>query len=279
MLVYFNTQYIPKEDVKISPDDRGFLFADGVYEVIRAYKGYMFRIDLHLERLARGLQELRIEGLDMESLAEISETLIQRNKLNEDATVYIQITRGAAPRKHTFPKTATPPTIYLSASSVHPPLEAWEEGAKAILTPDIRWTRCDIKSVSLLPNILASQEAVEAGAEEAIFVRNGAITEGSHTNVCAVFDGQLLTHPKNNYILPGVTREVVLPLCSELDIPIKETPIQETELPKADEVMLLGTTTEVMPIVQVNDWQVADGKPGPITRKLQQAFRQLTVRL
>ena len=135
--------------------------------------------------------------------------------------------------------------------------------------------RCDIKSVSLLPNVLASQEAAEAGAEEAILVRNGAITEGSHTNICAVFNGQLLTHPKNNYILPGVTREIVLPLCDELDIPVKEIPIQESELQKSEEVMLLGTTSEIMPVVQVNDWTVAGGKPGPITQKLQQAFRQL----
>ncbi len=277
MIVYFNSQYLPKEAVKISPDDRGFLFADGVYEVIRAYKGRLFRMDLHLKRLARSLQELKIDGPSMERIAEISDTLIQRNNLKDaDAAIYIQITRGTAPRKHAFPKSAPSPTVYLNAFTVQPPVKAWEKGAKVITTPDIRWTRCDIKSVSLLPNVLASQAAAEAGAEDAIFIRNGFITEGSHTNVCAVFNGRLQTHPKNNYILPGVTREVVLSLCADLNIPVSETPIPAKSLPHADEMMLLGTSTEVMPIVQVDNRQVGNGKPGPITRKLQKAFWQLT---
>ena len=279
-IVYFNTQYLPRTDVKISPDDRGFLFADGVYEVIRAYKGRLFRMDLHLKRLARSLRELKINGPSMERIAEISDALIQRNNLKDaDAAIYIQITRGAAPRKHAFPKSAPSPTVYLNAFTVQPPVEAWEKGAKAITAPDIRWTRCDIKSVSLLPNVLASQAAAEAGAEDAIFIRDGFVTEGSHTNVCAVFKGRLQTHPKNNYILPGVTREVVLSLCANLNIPVSQTPISANSLPRADELMLLGTSTEVMPIVQLDNRQVGNGKPGPITRKLQEAFwRQTKIR-
>ena len=279
-IVYFNTQYLPRTDVKISPDDRGFLFADGVYEVIRAYKGRLFRMDLHLKRLARSLRELKINGPSMERIAEISDALLQRNNLKDaDAAIYIQITRGAAPRKHAFPKSAPSPTVYLNAFTVQPPVEAWEKGAKAITTPDIRWTRCDIKSVSLLPNVLASQAAAEAGAEDAIFIRDGFVTEGSHTNVCAVFKGRLQTHPKNNYILPGVTREVVLSLCAGLNIPVSQTPISANSLPRADELMLLGTSTEVMPIVQLDNRQVGNGKPGPITRKLQEAFwRQTKIR-
>ncbi|HEY84061.1 MAG TPA: D-amino-acid transaminase [Chloroflexi bacterium] len=275
-IVYFNTQYLSKADVKISPDDRGFLFADGVYEVIRAYKGQFFRMDLHLKRLARSLRELKIDGPSMGSIAEISDMLIQRNNLKDsDAAIYIQITRGAAPRKHAFPKSAPSPTVYLNAYTIQPPVEAWEKGAKAITTPDIRWTRCDIKSVSLLPNVMASQAAAEAGAKDAIFIRDGFVTEGAHTNVCAVFNGHLQTHPTNNYILPGVTREVVLSLCAKLNLPVNETPIPAKSLPRADEIMLLGTSTEVMPIVQVDNWQTGNGKPGPITRKLQKAFRQL----
>ncbi len=279
-IVYFNTQYLPRTTVKISPDDRGFLFADGVYEVIRAYKGRLFRMDLHLKRLARSLRELKINGPSMERIAEISDALIQRNNLKDaDAAIYIQITRGAAPRKHAFPKSAPSPTVYLNAFTVQPPVEAWEKGAKAITAPDIRWTRCDIKSVSLLPNVLASQAAAEAGAEDAIFIRDGFVTEGSHTNVCAVFKGRLQTHPKNNYILPGVTREVVLSLCAGLNIPVSQTPISANSLPRADELMLLGTSTEVMPIVQLDNRQVGNGKPGPITRKLQEAFwRQTKIR-
>ena len=279
-IVYFNTQYLPRTTVKISPDDRGFLFADGVYEVIRAYKGRLFRMDLHLKRLARSLRELKINGPSMERIAEISDALIQRNNLKDaDAAIYIQITRGAAPRKHAFPKSAPSPTVYLNAFTVQPPVEAWEKGAKAITAPDIRWTRCDIKSVSLLPNVLASQAAAEAGAEDAIFIRDGFVTEGSHTNVCAVFKGRLQTHPKNNYILPGVTREVVLSLCADLNIPVSQTPISANSLPRADELMLLGTSTEVMPIVQLDNRRVSNGKPGPITRKLQEAFwRQTKIR-
>ncbi len=277
MIVYFNSQYLSKETVKISPDDRGFLFADGVYEVIRAYKGRLFQMDLHLKRLARSLQELKIDGPSMERIAEISDTLIQRNHLqNADAAIYIQITRGTATRKHAFPKNAPSPTVYLNAFTVQPPVEAWEKGAKAITTPDIRWTRCDIKSVSLLPNVLASQAAAEAGAEDAIFIRDGFVTEGSHTNVCAVFNGRLQTHPKNNYILPGVTREVVLSLCADLNIPVSQTPISAKSLPHANEVMLLGTSTEVMPIVQVDNRQIGNGKPGPVTRTLQEAFWRFT---
>ncbi len=279
-IVYFNTQYLPRTTVKISPDDRGFLFADGVYEVIRAYKGRLFRMDLHLKRLARSLRELKINGPSMERIAEISDALLQRNNLKDaDAAIYIQITRGAAPRKHAFPKSAPSPTVYLNAFTVQPPVEAWEKGAKAITTPDIRWTRCDIKSVSLLPNVLASQAAAEAGAEDAIFIRDDFVTEGSHTNVCAVFKGRLQTHPKNNYILPGVTREVVLSLCADLNIPVSQTPISANSLPRADELMLLGTSTEVMPIVQLDNRRVSNGKPGPITRKLQEAFwRQTKIR-
>ena len=279
-IVYFNTQYLPRTTVKISPDDRGFLFADGVYEVIRAYKGRLFRMDLHLKRLARSLRELKINGPSMERIAEISDALLQRNNLKDaDAAIYIQITRGAAPRKHAFPKSAPSPTVYLNAFTVQPPVEAWEKGAKAITTPDIRWTRCDIQSVSLLPNVLASQAAAEAGAEDAIFIRDDFVTEGSHTNVCAVFKGRLQTHPKNNYILPGVTREVVLSLCADLNIPVSQTPISAKSLPRADELMLLGTSTEVMPIVQLDNRRVSNGKPGPITRKLQEAFwRQTKIR-
>jgi D-alanine transaminase len=153
--------------------------------------------------------------------------------------------------------------------------ERWEHGAKVILVPDIRWARCDIKSVGLLPNTLAFQQAKEQGADEAVFVRDGVITEGAHTNFCAVFHGELITFPKTHYILAGITRNVVLDLCCELSIPVKEFPLFEHDLTKADECMIIGTTTEIMPVIQINDWKVGNGKPGPITVKLQQAFRKL----
>jgi D-alanine transaminase len=277
MIVYFNDHFIPKEEVKIFPDDRGFLFADGAYEVIRAYNGKLFRADSHLQRLARSLRELRLDGPDKENFRDIAEQLVQDNKLEDgEVLVYIQVTRGVAPRRHAFPGNDTPSTVYVTATPFQPPHAEMKQGVKIILVPDIRWARCDIKSIALLPNVLANQQAKENGVAEAIFVRDGAITEGTHTNFCAVFDGELVTYPQNNYILAGITRSVVLDLCRELNIPIREFPIFERDLKKADELMLTSTTSEVTPVVQVEDWQVGDGKPGPITTTLQQAFRELT---
>ena len=276
MIVYFDGQFLPKEDVRVSPDDRGFLLADGAYEVIRSYDGRLFKLAEHLTRLERSLQELRFTRLDLQRLSTVAEELLRRNNLERgDAVLYIQVTRGVAPRTHAFPSSQTTPTVYLAASRFRPSSEKWEHGVSIVLVPDIRWARCDIKSVALLPNVLASQEAKEQGAEEAVFVRDGILTEGAHTNVCAVFGGHLFTHPVTRHILAGVTRQVVLDLCSELGIPVTEAPIDRLALPKASELMILGTTTEIMPVVQVDDWQVKHGRPGPLTRELQRAFRNL----
>lgn len=276
MIAYFNGQYVSKENIKISPDDRGFLFADGVYEVIRSYGGRLFRIDDHLSRLSHSLGELRMAPVSLSHLKTVADQLLHRNNLeNEDATLYIQITRGVAPRKHPFPDPETSPTVYVSASVLQPSPAEWETGIAVILVPDLRWGRCDIKSVGLLPNVLASQQAKEQGASEAVFVRDGVITEGSHTSFCAVFDGALVTHPANHHILAGITRSVVLGLCVTLGISVRESPILERTLKGASELMVLGTTSEVVPVVRVDDWAVGDGKPGPITSKLKQAFGDL----
>ncbi|GBC60485.1 D-amino-acid transaminase [Desulfonema ishimotonii] len=276
MHVYFNGDMMPKNEVSISPDDRGFIFGDGVYEVIVAYDGRFFRADAHFERLRRSLRALKIQEPDMAALRAIPEKLLRANNLEEgEATVYLQITRGAAPRKHPFPDKDTPVTVYGFASRFVADESAWEDGVKVISVPDIRWMRCDIKSVSLLPNVLASQQAKENNAKEAIFVRDGAITEGAHTSFAAIFDGCFVTYPETHYILPGITRTVAIGLCREFNIPVREFPILENELKDADECMLLGTTTEVMPVVQVDDRMVGDGRPGPVTRKLQNALRKL----
>jgi D-alanine transaminase len=277
MIVYFNGQFIPKEDVRLSPDDRGFLFADGVYEVIASYSSKLFQPEAHFRRLERSLRELRIAVPDLQRLREAAERLIEVNDLRQgDAGIYIQITRGVAPRNHPFPPPGTPPTVYATAFPFEIPREEQERGVGIILVPDIRWARCDIKSVALLANVLACQQAVENGAAEAVFVRDGVVTEGSRNNVCAVFDGRLVTYPKTNYILPGVTRDAVLELCGQLSIPFDEAPIYESRLKEADELMIVSTLSEIIPVVRVNDWTVGDGKPGPITRQLQQAFRELT---
>ena len=275
MIAYFNGRFIPQKDVKISPDDRGFLFADGAYEVIRSYGGRLFKVEEHLERLERSLSELLITLPSPTNLRAVAEQLIHRNNLeNGDATLYIQVTRGVAPRRHEFPDKGIPATVYVTTSPLQPFLDESENGVIIILVPDIRWERCDIKSVALLPNVLASQKAKDKGAFEAIFVRDGTITEGSRTNFCALFDEQLVTHPANHRILAGITRQVVLDLCYELDIPFRELPILEKELREAGELMILGTTSEILPVVQVDGWMVGDGKPGPITTKLQRAYKK-----
>jgi len=274
-MVYLNGQYLPPNEAFISPNDRGFLFSDGVYEVIRCYDGYLFQMEAHLQRLQYGLQELRIKFTDTLQLTEIANQLMEKNDLGMgEALIYIQITRGVAPRTHYFPPETTAPTVYITATRFkHPPNER-EHGVKSILVPDNRWTRCDIKSVGLLANVLARQQARENNAVEAIFVRDGVALEGTHCNLCAIFDGTLVTVPKSNYILPGITRSVVFELCEELGIPVKENPIFIEKLKSADELMIVGTTVEITPVIQVDDWSVADGKPGILSQKLRRVFRE-----
>ncbi|MFT5368580.1 MAG: D-alanine transaminase [Candidatus Latescibacterota bacterium] len=278
MTVYLNGAYLPKEEAHISPDDRGFLLADGIYEVTRCYEGHLFAWDRHLTRLERSLKELQIQQPDVDFEALSHELLKQNGMDTGDAIVYLQITRGVAPRTHAFPKDNVLPTVYGLARKFDMNPADWTTGVKAITTPDMRWLRCDIKSVSLLPNVLAQQRAQEAGAEEAILIRDGVVTEGSHTSVCGIFDGVLYTHPDSNLILPGITRAIVLELCEQLNIPVKLFPILENKLYTVDEMMTLGTGSEVMPVIQIDDWQVGNGKPGPITMKLQKAYKEMVAK-
>src|SRR5262245_29867727 len=198
MTVYLNGSYVERAAAKVPVDDRGFLFGDGVYEVTRAYDGVLFGWARHLRRLERGLEGLGISvaARVRDGLAEISERLLRENGLESgDATVYLQITRGVAQRTHYFPPPGTPPTVFLSASRLAVPDEIRTRGAAAIAIPDLRWGRCDLKTVNLLPNVLAKQQAVAAGAFEAVLVRDGIVTEGASSNVLAVKDGVLRTHP------------------------------------------------------------------------------------
>ena len=275
--VYFNNRFMEKIDVKISPDDRGFLFGDGIYEVIRTYDGNFFELNAHFERLERSLQETAIHYDGMDELKAACRRLLADNGLSRgDATVYIQITRGAAKRKHYFPDPPVPATVYAAASRYIDDVETKERGGAVILSPDIRWNRCDIKTVSLLPNAMGCQAAREAGVMETIFVRDGAVTEGTRTNFAAVFDGALWTHPECQNILSGVTRSVVLTLCRENGIPVREYPVLASKLAQAREMMLIGTTTEVTPVISWDGKSVGNSTPGPITRRLQNALNQLT---
>lgn len=276
MIAYFNGRYLPKDEVHISPDDRGFLFADGVYEVIRTYGRRPFRMDSHLKRLARSLGELRIPFEKPQSLAAVCEELLARNSLpTDEASIYIQITRGAAARFHGFPAPGTPPTVYACVQPLPPAGEGQKNGAAAILVSDSRWGRCDIKSVSLLANVLAFQRAREAGAEEAVFVRDGLVTEGSHSNAFAVVDGVVRTAPLSGCVLPGITREVVLELCEAERIPVDQGPVPEAVFIGAQEAFVTGTGAEILPIVRLDDRPVGDGRPGPVTRRLQRALAAL----
>ncbi len=277
MRVYLNGELVPAEEARVPVDDRGFLFADGVYEVARVYDGRIFKMAEHLRRMSDGLGAIRIDFPDIGGLAGIAERLLDENGLRSGgATIYIQVTRGVAPRKHAFPA-GVRPTVFLAARAYQdPPATYWDDGVAAIRYPDIRWARCDIKSVALLPNVLANQAAHEVDAFEALFVRDGVVIEGSHSNLAAVIDGTVVTYPRSNYILPGITRDSVLQLARHAGIPVREGPIYDHELFAVEELFLLGTTTEVMPVVRVDGHQIGDGRPGPVTRRLIELYRQAT---
>jgi D-alanine transaminase len=275
MIVYLNGSFIDHADARISVDDRGFLFADGIYEVIRVYSGRPFLPEPHMARMRAGLREIRIDVRSADGLLDVAERLLDENGLRTgDATVYMQVTRGAAPRKHAFPAGVLP-TVYAAAKpfAQHPP-EVFDRGVAAITVPDTRWSRCDIKSVSLLPNVIANQFAHENGAFEALFVRGGALIEGSHSNLFAVVGGELRTYPECNFILGGITRRLVLELAAELGIAARETPVHWDQLDTIQELFLSGTTTEVMPITTLDGRRVGGGVPGPITRQLLAAYRR-----
>ncbi|MFV0436263.1 MAG: aminotransferase class IV [Desulfopila sp.] len=277
MTVYFNGQFLAKNEVRISPDDRGFLFADSLYEVIRSYRGQLFRADDHLERLRHGVRHLRLSPAGMADLTEVARQLLVNNQLDAgEATVYIQISRGAARRTHAFPAPAVPTTVYAAASpfAENAARDKQHKGIAAITLPDQRWARCDLKTTGLTANVLANQQAGDSGAGEAIFVRDGVLLEGTHTNFMAVLDDVVVTAPLSNYILGGITRKVVLELCRRLDIPVKERPVFATEAHLATEMMVVGTTTEVTPVIRLDARPVGDGNPGPLTRRLQAAFAE-----
>ena len=269
-LVYLNGQYLDRSDAALSIDERGVYFADGVYEVVRYFNGKAFTLAEHLDRLKRSLDGIDL-AWDADAIAAISDELVQRNGLT-DARVYWQVTRGSAPRNHVIADDLVP-TIYLSAEEAQT-LAGDEPLAtiSAITTIDDRWHNCWIKSLMLLPNTLAKTKAAKAGAGEAIFVRDGRVTEGGATNCFAVFDGELYTHPANRYILEGITRNVVIELAKSLDIPLHEQAFSSADLPGADEVFITGTGTLLAAVTEVDGKPIGEGGAGTITRQLWDAF-------
>jgi len=279
-LAYLNGTFLPRAEARISPDDRGFNFGDGLYEVTPFYRGRPFRLDAHLARLTRGLRELEIGG-EGSAYAALHGELIERNGLggHEMAIVYLQVTRGTAPRAHPYPDPPVPPTVWAWARPFQrPSSEEWARGYAAISVPDRRWARADLKTIQLLPNAMAQQAAKAAGATDALFVRDGLALEGGQTNVFAVLDGILVTHPASNQILHGISRAVVLEVARELGIPVEERPMTRSSLAQASELMFTGTTTEVRPTVRLDGEPVGGGEVGPVARALHEGFMRVVAR-
>jgi D-alanine transaminase len=273
-LANVNGARMPLSEARISALDRGFLFGDAVYEVLRVYNGRPWLADEHFARMARSLDAIRIPGIDLARLRQRMLETIAAGPFRE-AIVYIQITRGAAPRSHPFPAGATPFEFLYVQEFPDPYVKARQEGASVITVPDVRWGRCDIKSTNLLANVLAAQAAKEAGCVEALLCSDdGIVGEGTHTSFFSVLDGRLLTAPNSNHILPGITRGLVLRLAQRARIELQEHELCRPELARVSELFLTGSTSEVLPVVRVDEQPIADGKPGPITRRLQEAYRE-----
>lgn len=275
-VVYLNGEFLPRERAMLPIDDRGFIFGDGIYEVTRAVGGNLFESARHLRRLERGLREMRLRPAQTGAVIEaLSQRLLVENGITDgEGTVYLQITRGAAPRTHHFPPAGTPCTVFMSAQRFVVPNDKRATGVDVVTYPDIRWSRCDIKTVNLIPAVLARQHAVDHGAFESIFVRGSALTEGSHTNCFAVIDGELRTYPASNYILGGVTRDVVLELARAQGLAISETPVHLHDVAHVEEFFLTGTTTDVMPVRSIDGRLIGDGTPGRVTMGLYEALAE-----
>lgn len=270
--VYLNGEFLVKDEATISPNDRGFIFADGIYEVVKYYNGKPFRYNDHLIRLNRSLAEIGIKYADVNKLETIFMQLLeQNNMLDKHAGVYLQITRGTNQRVHHFPKDIEP-TVYIFTFDLPSFTQKHENGIKVITAEDIRWHRCDIKSVSLLPNTMLYNNAVEAAAGECILIRDGKVTEATHSSVLAVKNGVLITRPLSNLILPGITRKVVFEICAANNISVEERLFTKEELLEMDEIFIAGTGSEITPVVQVDEQIIGNKKPGKVTRLIQEKF-------
>jgi D-alanine transaminase len=271
---FLNGEYLPLEECRISVLDRGFIFGDGIYELLPVYKNEPFYLTQHLARLQRSMAEIRIDSpFDESEWMALINNLIQQSE-HDDLAIYIQVTRGIAPRDHVFPKVSQA-TVFAMANPL--PVNSSEhlqQGVELITSEDIRWQRCDIKVISLLANILAKQEAAQASAVEAIMVRDGYALEGAASNLFVVRDGTIYTHPKDNLILPGVTRDFVLELLNELKIECKQQRIPKDWLFSSDELWITSSTKEVLAATKIDQKMVANGKPGELWRKTYDLYQQ-----
>ena len=272
-LAYLNGELLPIEKACVSIEDRGYQFGDAVYEFIASYEGKLFCLDDHLDRLERSMQGLSMPIIPREDLYMAVMGLFEKADIAR-AGIYMQISRGVSPRNHPFPETSTPQFIMTIRPVEEKPPELRQNGATAITVEDFRWGRCDLKTVQLLPNVLAKQKAEEVGAFDAIFVtQEGVVREATSSNIFIVSGGRLITHPLTPQILPGITRKVVIELARQLNLPVVEGFFTTEDLFGADEAFLTGTVTEVLPIVTVDGNQIGDGAVGSITSSLYKALR------
>ncbi|BFL67527.1 D-amino-acid transaminase [Staphylococcus capitis] len=263
-----------EKDAKVSYEDRGYVFGDGIYEYIRAYEGKLFTVKEHFERFLRSANEIGLDlGYTVDELIDLIRQLLNENNV-KNGGIYIQATRGVAPREHSFPTPPTKPVIMAFTKSYDRPYEQLENGVYGVTTEDIRWLRCDIKSLNLLGNVLAKEYAVKYNATEAIQHRGETVTEGASNNVYAIKDGAIYTHPINNFILNGITRRVIKWIAEDYGIPFKEETFTVDFLKNADEVIISSTSAEVMPVIKVDGDDIGNGKVGDVTRKLQEGFNK-----
>ncbi len=274
---WLNGRFLPLADAHVSVLDRGFLFGDGIYEVIPVYGGRLFRLSQHLRRLRNSLDGVRISNpmSDSEWEAMLNE-LVARNE-GSDQAVYLQVTRGAAPKRdHAFP-TGVQPTVFGMSNALTVNRDAAAvQGVRAITLDDIRWSLCNLKAITLLPNVMLRQQAIEADTAEAILINNGKAIEGAASNLFIVKNGLLITPPNSNCLLPGVTRDLVIELAANNGIPYREADIPADDLLQADEIWLTSSTREISPVIQLDNTAVGDGKPGPLWNKMIVLYRDYT---
>jgi D-alanine transaminase len=271
--VFLNGEYLAADEAKVSVFDRGFLMGDGVYEVIPVYHGLPFRLPQHMQRLQNSLNGVRMANPHTDDEWDaIIHRLVEENG-GGDQAIYLQVTRGVAPRDHVFPEN-THPTAFVMSNPIKA-LPEWykSDGIKAITVEDIRWAQCDIKAITLLPNSLLRQQAQDAGAQEAILIRDGFMTEGSASNSYAVIDGVVYTAPKDEKVLPGITRDLVLEIAQHAGITVNETPVSLAQLQQADEIWISSSTREVLPVTTLDGRAVGTGKPGAVWQQVDALYQ------
>jgi D-alanine transaminase len=272
-IVYLNGEFMPLENARVPVLDRGFIFGDGVYEVIPVYSRHPFRLPEHLARFERSHQAIRIPNpLSDVEWTRLTQDLIARNA-GDDQSIYLQVTRGVARRDHAFPKDTKPTVFGMSYPLSTPADEVVESGIAAITTVDYRWLKCDVKSTSLLGNCLLRQAAADAGAVEVVMFRDGVLTEGSSSNVFVVKNGVILATPKNNLVLPGITYDVVIELAQANGLPLEVRAISQAEVADADEIWVTSSTKEVLAVTALDGKPVGSGKPGAVFRRMHQLYQ------